>query len=107
MQVDPNKPTLKAPGAMHLKLRCDGPVSNFAYKFNMRRYTVAGTDDAAWSRTVAQAGAYTRPHFQLNVSAFCGIRGACMGCLGGFSVVLGSIRGCSGCILCLRRLRLS
>ena len=38
MQVDPIKPKLKAPASMHLKLRCDGQVSNFAFKFKMRRY---------------------------------------------------------------------
>jgi hypothetical protein len=36
------KPTLKAPGAKRLKLKHDGPLSNFAFKFNLRRYiTVA------------------------------------------------------------------
>ena len=42
MQVDPIKPTLKAPGSMHLRLRYDGAVSNFAFKFNMCRYIEAG-----------------------------------------------------------------
>ena len=45
--------------------------------------------------------------FRLNVSAFCGIGGAFKGCLGGVQEVLGGIRGCSGCILCQERLRLS
>ena len=40
VQVDPINPTLKAPGSMHLKLRYDGPVSTFAFKFNLRRYTL-------------------------------------------------------------------
>ena len=39
MQVDPIKPTLKAPGTKRLKLECDKPLSNFAFKFNLRRYT--------------------------------------------------------------------
>ena len=34
------KPALKAPGYMHLKLRYDGPLSDFAFDFNLRRYTV-------------------------------------------------------------------
>ena len=38
MQVDPIKPTLKAPGSMLSKLRYDGPVSNFAFNFSLRRY---------------------------------------------------------------------
>ena len=42
MQVDPIKPTLKAtlkaPGIQHLKLKCDEPLSNFAFSFNLRCY---------------------------------------------------------------------
>ena len=41
MQVDPVKPTLKAPGIKLLKLECDKPLSNFAFKFNLRRYIKA------------------------------------------------------------------
>ena len=37
MQVDPVKPTLKAPGTKRLKLKCDEPLSDFAFNFNMRR----------------------------------------------------------------------
>ena len=32
-------PTLKAPGTKRLKLKNDEPVSNVAFKFNLRRYT--------------------------------------------------------------------
>jgi hypothetical protein len=39
VQVDPIKPTLKAPGAKRLKLNCDEPLSNFAFNFNLRRYS--------------------------------------------------------------------
>ena len=39
MQVDPIKPTLKAPGVKRLKLQYDGPVSKFAFKSNFRHYT--------------------------------------------------------------------
>ena len=35
------KLTLKAPGAKRLKLKYDEPLSNFAFNFNLRRYTVA------------------------------------------------------------------
>ena len=37
MQVDPLKFTLKAPGTKRLKLIYDGPFSNFAFKFILRR----------------------------------------------------------------------
>ena len=40
MQVDSIKPTLKAPGVKLLNLTYDKPLSNFAFKFNLRRYTV-------------------------------------------------------------------
>jgi hypothetical protein len=39
VQVDPIKPKLKAPGTGRLKLKNDKVLSNFAFKFNMRRYT--------------------------------------------------------------------
>jgi hypothetical protein len=39
VQVDPIKPALKAPGAKRLELIYDGPLSNFAFDFNLRRYT--------------------------------------------------------------------
>ena len=38
MQVDPNKPTLKAPKTKRLKLRNDQPPSFFALKFDLHRY---------------------------------------------------------------------
>ena len=38
MQVDPIKPTLKAPGPKRLKLKCDVLLSTFAFKFHLRRY---------------------------------------------------------------------
>jgi len=41
VQVDPIKSTLKAPGIQLLKLKCDKPLSNFAFKFNLSRYTTA------------------------------------------------------------------
>ena len=40
MQVDPVKPNLKLPGTQRLKLKCDEPLSNIAFKFKLRRYTV-------------------------------------------------------------------
>ena len=41
MQVDPIKATLKAPGTKRLKVDYDEPPSNFALKFNLRRYILA------------------------------------------------------------------
>jgi len=38
-QVDPIKTTLKPPGTKRLKLKYDKPLSNFAFNFNLRRYT--------------------------------------------------------------------
>ena len=43
MQVNPVKPTLKAPRTKRLKVKCDEPLSNFAFNFNLRRYKVAET----------------------------------------------------------------
>jgi hypothetical protein len=37
VQLDPIKPTLKAPGPQRLKLEPDGPLSNFAFNFNLCR----------------------------------------------------------------------
>jgi len=48
VQVDPIKPTLKAPGTKHLKLKYDEPLSKFAFKFNLRRYAEARERLAAW-----------------------------------------------------------
>ena len=41
MQVDPIKPTFKAPGTTRLKLKYDKPLSSFAFKFNLRCYIEA------------------------------------------------------------------
>ena len=38
MQVDPVKLNLKPPGSELLKLKCDDPLSPFAFSFNLRRY---------------------------------------------------------------------
>jgi len=39
VQVDPIKTTLKAPGTKPLKLKCNEPLSSFAFNFNLRSYT--------------------------------------------------------------------
>ena len=43
MQVDPIKPTLKAPGIKLLKLKYDEVLSSSALKFNVRRHTLVVT----------------------------------------------------------------
>ena len=54
------KPMLKAPGLMLLKLRYDGPLSNFAFKFNLCSYNADDTQDIA----ELDAAAHTSPtHF--------------------------------------------
>ena len=39
MQVDPVKPTLKSPATERLKLEYDEPLSKFAFRVNLRRYS--------------------------------------------------------------------
>ena len=58
VQVDPIKPVLKAPGTILLKLRCDGPLSNVAFKFNLRRQLKDLKEVKC--RMGCTAGAYTR-----------------------------------------------
>jgi len=41
VQLDPFKPTLKAPEAKRLKLECDDLISSFAFNFKSRRYNKA------------------------------------------------------------------
>jgi hypothetical protein len=77
MQFAPIKTKLKAPGTKRLKLKYDGPVSNFAFKTNLRLYTKRVLDDSHACKPFAEqrtAAAYTRPLFQLNVTNFRGIR---------------------------------
>jgi len=79
VQVDPIKPTLKAPGTKRLTLRCDTLLSTSAYKFNLRRYKLAvdlslaallGDDVYNFAELLAHpivtalpAGAYPRSRF--------------------------------------------
>jgi len=66
VQVAPIKPMLKAPGIKRLKLNYDCLLSNFAFDFNMRRYTMPAE---AWLRVAecssellrTNAGAGTPP----------------------------------------------
>jgi len=40
VQVDPIKPTLKAPASKRLNAKYDKLLSNFGFNFNLRRYNV-------------------------------------------------------------------
>jgi hypothetical protein len=71
MQVEPMKPALKVLGSIDSKLRYDELLSKFAFNFNLRRYTAAGSTGgskrAAVSFAIGEAavtaGAYTRSLF--------------------------------------------
>jgi hypothetical protein len=43
------KPVLKVPGSMLLKLTYDGPLSSFAFIFNLRRYTMSKSKSSSSS----------------------------------------------------------
>ena len=45
MQVAPTEPVLKAPGSTLLKLKHDGPLSNFAFNLKLRRYSADGSGE--------------------------------------------------------------
>ena len=76
VQVRPIKPMMKAPGTMLLTLECDEQLSNFAFKFNLRRYNPevlkwAREHGCLWNGTTCEqaavsghleAGAYTCSH---------------------------------------------
>jgi len=47
VQVDHIKPKSKLPGTKCLKLKCDEPLSCFAFNFNLRRYSKAASKGAA------------------------------------------------------------
>ena len=41
VQVEPIKLLMKAPGTKRENLKCEEPLSNFAFKFNLHPYTTA------------------------------------------------------------------
>jgi len=65
VQADPIKPMLKAPGTERLKLKHEKLLSNFGFKFNLRRYTQVISINALDNKIVdgTLAGAYTGPLF--------------------------------------------
>jgi len=60
VQVEPMKPLLKAPGTKRLKLEYDELLSSFAFKFNVRRYTLESTTTYSVA-TRSTAGAPAAP----------------------------------------------
>ena len=54
VQVDPVKPTSKAPGTKRLQLNCEEPLSNFAFNFKLRRYIMSGFTDVFYADRTAR-----------------------------------------------------
>ena len=50
MQVEPMKPTFKAPGSKRLKLNHEERLSSLAFNFNLRHYSEGGEAAAELSR---------------------------------------------------------
>jgi len=78
VQVDPIKPTLKAPGAKRLKLKYEKLLSSCAFKSNLRRSTKAADPGKCF---VPSRGLEGHPGrglhsftFQLNLSCLCAPR---------------------------------
>jgi surface protein len=61
------KPVLKAPGSIVLKHRNDGRLSKFAFKFNLRRYTMHGMFN--------KAAAFNQPLVAWDTSSVTTMRG--------------------------------
>jgi hypothetical protein len=61
VQVDPMKPTLKAHGTKRLKLNFDSLLSNFAFEFNLRRYTPASPSCSSSAEPTALTSLPMRP----------------------------------------------
>jgi hypothetical protein len=56
VQVDRIKPTLKAPEIELLKPECDYLRFNFAFKFNLRRYTLGPVSLRDWLSHASSSG---------------------------------------------------
>ena len=65
------RPTLKTPGYQLLQLKCDELLSNFAFNFNLHRYSA---EEPRARRGVEGRGFHSTTS-QLNLSAFYGIGG--------------------------------
>ena len=69
MQVDPIKPTLKAPRTKRLKLNYNELLSNVAFNVNLRRYILAAEVAVRDMRTVAAAVGHAVGHAAAPVTA--------------------------------------
>jgi len=49
VQVDPIKPTLKPPGTERFELNYEEQLSNFGFKYNLRRYILACPPPLSWA----------------------------------------------------------
>jgi hypothetical protein len=67
VQVDPIKPTLKAPGTKRLKLEYDDLLSIFGFEFNLRRHS-KGNPPTIGTRRAPGRGLHSF-RFQLNLSS--------------------------------------
>jgi len=61
---------LQAPGIQRLKLEQDEPLSNFAFKFKLRHYTV-GAGERRGRRAVERGRGLHSSTFMLNLSRLC------------------------------------
>ena len=68
MQVDPIKPTLKAPGTMRLKLNCNKLLSCFAFDYNLRRHREAEAEEASGAEGGASPGPFWSHSFVSGLS---------------------------------------
>jgi hypothetical protein len=48
LQLDPIKPTLKAPGTKRSKLECNGLLSTFGFEFSLSRYSWSTATTSTW-----------------------------------------------------------
>jgi hypothetical protein len=62
VQLDPIKPTLKAPGNKRLKLNYGKPLSNYALKFDLRGYIMVEPGEVL--RVTPLAAAERKPHLR-------------------------------------------
>ena len=56
VQVDLIKPTLKAPATQRLQLKYVGLLSNIAFKFNLRRYSLVAAAEGRAAEAVGTHG---------------------------------------------------
>jgi len=97
VQVEPMKPMLKAPVTKQSKLYYDGLPSNFAFKFDLRRYAKDGTNYCYNGRAVQVDGSHNPFSQTVHVrsiarfqTSLLGLFRAFLGDFGRFSEILGA-----------------